>query len=94
MATEVPISTCCPIPTRPFGGLEITAAVHMSGRDLWRSKSGVQARLNSKLTVSMRPDHACVDCSGVKRRKRKVSALGGMKVPKVLDPHAARLTQG
>jgi hypothetical protein len=43
LATEVPISTCCPIPTRPFGGLERTAAVHMSGRDLWRSKSVVQA---------------------------------------------------
>jgi hypothetical protein len=45
MATIVPTTTCCPIPTRPFGGLEITAAVHMSGRDLWRSKSGAQAHL-------------------------------------------------
>jgi hypothetical protein len=59
MATEVPISTCCPIPTRPFGGLEITVAVHMSGRDLWRSKLGAQAHLNSRLTVSTRPDRAC-----------------------------------
>jgi hypothetical protein len=32
MATEVPISTCCPIPTGPFGGLEIIAAVHKSER--------------------------------------------------------------
>jgi hypothetical protein len=83
MATEVPISTCCPIPTGPFGGLDITAAVHMSGRDLCLSKSGAQARLNSRLTVSTRPDRAWVDCSGVKRRKRKVAALGGMKRPKI-----------
>jgi hypothetical protein len=69
MATEVPISTCCPFPTEPFDGLEITAAVHMSGRDLWLSKSGAQARLNSRLTVSPRPDRAWVDCSVVKRRK-------------------------
>jgi hypothetical protein len=54
----------------------------MLGRDLWFSKSGVQARLNSTLTVSTRPDRARVDCSGVKRRKRKVAALGGMKIPK------------
>jgi hypothetical protein len=81
MATEVPISTCCPIPTRSFGGLDITAAVHMSGRDLWLSKSGAQARLNSRLAVSTRPDGA-FDCGGLKRRKRKVAALGGMKMPK------------
>jgi hypothetical protein len=56
----------------------------MSGRDLWLSKSGVQARLNSTLTVSTRPDRARVDCSGVKRRKRKVAALGGMKMLKSL----------
>jgi hypothetical protein len=27
-------------------------------------------------------DRAWVDCSGAKRRKRKVAALGGMKMPK------------
>jgi hypothetical protein len=59
LATEVPISTRCPFPTRPFGGLEITAAVHTSGRDLLRSKSGAQAHLNSRLTASTRPDRAC-----------------------------------
>jgi hypothetical protein len=45
MATEVPISTCRPTPTKfsRVVGREITAAVHMSGRDLWRSKSGASA---------------------------------------------------
>jgi hypothetical protein len=58
MAPEVPISICYPIPSRAFGGLEITAAVHKSGRDLWRSKSGARAHLNSRLSVSTRPDRA------------------------------------
>jgi hypothetical protein len=58
MVTEVLVSTCCPIPIMPFGGLEINAAVLISGRPV-AFKIRTASAFKFKIDGLDAPDRAC-----------------------------------